>query len=156
MERGVGWCRQITEAIDHVEFMIMMLTPAAVRSDVTRKEWRYARQRGVRVCPVIGAPSDRFDMRELPDWMRKTHFYDLDKEWPTFVGFLNSATRPDRVPFMAPDLRVDFVSRPQEFDALLSALLDGDRANPHRHDDSDSGRGRFREDDSRHGPVPRR
>jgi hypothetical protein len=31
---------------------------------------------------------------------------------------------------MAPDLRTDFISRPHEFEALLSALLDPDRANP--------------------------
>jgi WD40 repeat protein len=130
MEGGVGWWKQITEAIDQVEFMIMVLTPAAVSSDVARKEWRYARQQGVRVCPVMGVPAGELDTRELPGWMRKTHFYDLEKEWPTFVAFLNSPRRENRVPFMAPDLRTDFVSRPDEFAALLSALLDLDRANP--------------------------
>jgi TIR domain len=79
MEGGVGWWKQITEAIDQVEFMIMVLTPAAVSSEVARKEWRYARQQGVRVCPVMGVPPDRLDLRELPGWMRKAHFYDLDR-----------------------------------------------------------------------------
>src|SRR4029453_12643570 len=117
-------------ALDQVEFMIMVLTPAAMSSEVARKEWRYARQQGVPVCPVMGVPADQLDMRKLPGWMRKAHFYDLDKAWPTFVGFLNSARRQNRVPFMAPDLRSDYISRPHEFDALLSALLDVDRANP--------------------------
>jgi WD40 repeat protein len=130
MEGGVGWWKQITEAIEQVEFMIMVLTPAAMASDVARKEWRYARQQGVRVCPVMGVPPDRLDTRQLPTWMRKVHFYDLDREWDTFIGFLNSAERDNRVPFMAPDLRDDFVQRPVEFDALLSVLLDSDRANP--------------------------
>jgi len=130
MEGGVGWWKQITDAIEQVEFMIMVLTPAAMTSDVARKEWRYARQQGVRVCPVMGVPPSQLDTRALPSWMRKVHFYDLDKEWNTFVGFLNSASRDNRVPFMAPDLRDDYVQRPAEFEALLSALLDADRANP--------------------------
>ena len=130
MEGGIGWWKQITEAIDQVEFMIMVLTPAALSSDVARKEWRYARQQGVRVCPVMGVPPDQLDVAQLPSWMRKTHFYDLEREWATFVGFLNSARRDNRVPFMAPDLRVDFVSRPKEFDSMLSALLDTDHVNP--------------------------
>lgn len=130
MEGGVGWWRQITEAIDQVEFMIMVLTPAAAASDVARKEWRYARQQGVRVCPVMGVAPELLNLDQLPGWMRKAHIYDLEREWPTFVGFLNSARRENRVPFMAPDMRPDFVGRPREFDALLSALLDLDRANP--------------------------
>src|SRR5215203_2397512 len=130
MEGGVGWWRQITEAIDRVEFMIMVLTPAALSSDVARKEWQYARQTGVRVCPLMGVSADHLNLRELPGWMRKAHIYDLEKEWPTFVSFLNSPGRENRVPFMAPDLRPDFVSRPAEFEALLTALLDHDRSNP--------------------------
>jgi WD40 repeat protein len=130
MEGGVGWWRQITEAIEQVEFMIMVLTPAAASSDVARKEWRYARQHGVRVCPVMGVSADLLNLGQLPGWMRKAHIYDLDREWPTFVGFLNSARRDNRVPFMAPDMRSDFVGRPREFDAVLSGLLDADRANP--------------------------
>ena len=129
MEGGIGWWKQITEAIEQVEFMIMVLTPAAISSEVARKEWRYARQQGVRVCPVMGVLSDQLDRLELPGWMRKAHFYDLDREWPTFIGFLNSARRDNRVPFMSPDLRMDFVNRPKEFDAMSSALLDAQRAN---------------------------
>ncbi|CAN5674267.1 hypothetical protein BH18ACI5_BH18ACI5_16340 [soil metagenome] len=130
MEGGVGWWKQITDAIDRVEFMIMVITPAALSSDIARKEWRYARQQGVRVCPVMGVAAGELDMSRLPGWMSKAHFYDLDREWPTFVGFLNSAPRENRVPFMAPDLRADFVMRPNEFEPLLSALLDVDRGNP--------------------------
>jgi hypothetical protein len=124
MEGGIGWWRQITEAIDRVEFLIMVMTPAALSSETTRREWRYARQQGVRVCPVMGVRVDQLPIHTLPGWMRKAHFYDLDKEWPTFVSFLNSTRRENRVPFMPPDLRSDFVSRPSEFEALLSALLD--------------------------------
>src|SRR5512138_756571 len=52
MQGGVGWWKQITEALDTVEILIMILTPGALQSETAAKEWRYARQQGVRVCPV--------------------------------------------------------------------------------------------------------
>ena len=130
MEGGTGWWRQITAALEQVEFLIMVMTPAALTSTVARNEWRYARQQGVRVCPVLGVNPDQLDFAVLPTWMRKVHFYNLDKEWDTFIGFLKSARKENRVPFMAPDQRGDFVERPQEFEALLAGVLDASRQNP--------------------------
>lgn len=130
MEGGVGWWRQITEALDQVEFLVMVMTPMALASPIVQKEWRYARQQGVRICPVLGAKPDQFDFQSLPAWMRKAHFYDLEKEWDTFVSFLKSARKENRVPFMAPEQREDFVERREELDALLCALLDASRENP--------------------------
>jgi WD40 repeat protein len=130
MEGGAGWWGQITEALDQVEFLVLVLTPGALGSGNVQKEWRYARQQGVRICPVLGVKPDQFDFASLPQWMRKAHFYDLDKEWDTFVGFLKSARKENRVPFMAPEQREDFVERREEFDALLAALLDVSRENP--------------------------
>lgn len=130
LEAGVGWWKQITEALDQVELIIMLMTPAAMTSETARKEWRYARQQGVRVCPVRSSALGELDFQRLPTWMRKAQFYDLDREWDTFVAFLKSARRENRVPFMAPDLREDFVKRPREFAALIDVLLDGTDGNP--------------------------
>src|SRR5262245_25102215 len=130
LEGGVGWWKQITEALDQVELLIMVMTPMVIASAIARKEWRYARQQGVRVCPVLGSDPGQFDFNLLPSWMRKVHCYDLDKEWDSFVGFLLTAPRANRVPFMAPDLRHDFVDRPAEYQALISTLLDRSRLNP--------------------------
>jgi WD40 repeat protein len=123
MVGGVGWWKQITEALDQVEILIMVLTPGAVKSDVAAKEWRYARQQGVRVCPVFN-PQLPPDFAALPLWMRKAHCYDLNQEWATFIAYLQSAGRDTRVPFMAPDLPEGYVARPAERGALLSSLLD--------------------------------
>src|SRR5215831_14941508 len=130
MEGGVGWWKQITEALDQVEFLLMIITPGAMASDVAQKEWRYARQQGVRICPIMGVPAAEVDFALLPPWMRKVHCYDLEREWPSFVGFLRSARKDNRVPFMAPDLREDFIERPAELEALLAVLLDRDRTGP--------------------------
>lgn len=122
------WWRQIVEAIEHASFLVFVLTPAALRSSVVRKEWLYARKRGVRVYPVLGPAG--LDFAALPRWLRKKHLYNLDKEWHKFVEHIKAPPRPGRVPFMAPGLPEGFVERPDEFEQLLGHLLDGDRVNP--------------------------
>src|SRR5208282_2600718 len=56
MEGGVGWSKQIEEALDHVRFLVIVITPAAMQSEMTRKEWRYARQRSTSIRSR-GAPT---------------------------------------------------------------------------------------------------
>ena len=46
LEGGVGWWKQLTEAIDSVEFLVLVMTPSSMQSEMVRKEWRYARQTG--------------------------------------------------------------------------------------------------------------
>src|SRR6266702_5137007 len=128
MEGGRDWWQQITEALDKVEFMVLVMTPAAMRSEVVKKEWRYARQQAVCVYPVKGEPDLDFD--SMPHWMRSEHFYDLDYEWQKFVNDLNTRCQQARVPFMCKDLPHDFVARPNEFDALIRKLLDEQREEP--------------------------
>jgi len=130
MQGGLGWWKQITEALDTVEVLVLVMTPGALRSPITRKEWQYARQQGARVYPVKAASDAELDFPAMPQWMRKTHFYDPQREWETFVNYLKSPGRENRVPFMAPDLTGDFVQRPAEFDRLLAHLLSGDRQDP--------------------------
>lgn len=124
MEGGRDWWRQITEAIDTVEYLVLVMTPAALRSDVVRREWRYARQQGRCVVPVMGAKP--LDFSGLPRWMASAHFYDLDiaEQERRFIRQLESPCTTPRVPMMAPPLPVDYVPRPEEFAALKAALLD--------------------------------
>jgi TIR domain len=61
MEGGRDWWSQITEALDDVAFMALVATPNALKSEIVRKEWRYARQQGVCVYPVKGAPGLNFE-----------------------------------------------------------------------------------------------
>src|SRR5215217_7548212 len=128
MEGGRDWWLQITEALDRVEFMALVITPNALKSDTVRKEWRYARQQGVCVYPIKGTPDLEFDI--LPRWMRSAHFYDLEREWHKFVNDLNTRCQTKRVPFMVEDLPEGFVPRPFEFDQLLKLLVDERREEP--------------------------
>ena len=128
LEGGIGWWKQITEAIDSVEFLILIVTPASIASGNVQKEWRYARQEGVCVYPVKGAPDSELQFAKMPRWMGKAHFFDLKKEWHTFLAHLRKGCDTPRVPFMAPDLPPHFVERPQEYKALKSLLLTPDRS----------------------------
>jgi WD40 repeat protein len=136
MEGGRDWWQQITAAIDQVEVLVLLATPAALGSATVRREWRYARQRGVAVYPVTGfddasgtADID-VDFDALPRWMRRVHFYDLRHEWNKFVNDLHTRPTRVRVPFMVEDLPADFVTRPAEYEQLLSSLLDAERQEP--------------------------
>jgi hypothetical protein len=128
LEGGVGWRKQLTEAIDLVEFLILVMTQSTMQSATVRKEWRYARQQGVCVYPVKGARELQFS--QLPRWMSESHFFDLDKEWDTFVAHLRKGCDTPRVPFMVPDLPENFVERPDEFGRLKNLLLKPDRNEP--------------------------
>lgn len=128
MEGGRDWWLQIAEAIETVEFMVLVMTPTAMKSMVVRKEWRYARQQGICVYPVKAAPN--LDFGSLPRWMRDAHFYDLDHEWTKFTQDLNQHCEVRRVPFMVEDLPRDFVPRPGEFDAIIRQLLDAKHEEP--------------------------
>jgi hypothetical protein len=136
MEGGRDWWSQIAEALDNVAFMALVATPNALKSDVVRKEWRYARQQGVCVYPIKGAPNLNFG--SLPRWMRDQHFYDLGSlegdslgpEWQKFLNDLNKTPDVRRVPFMVEDMPTGFVQRPNEFDQLVALLLDQSREEP--------------------------
>ena len=128
LEGGRDWWQQITEALDKVEFMVLVMTPAAMQSEMVRKEWRYARQQGVCVYPVKGVPD--LDFASMPHWMRSAHFYDLHYEWEKLIIDLNTRCQQARVPFMVEDLPTDYVPRPYEFEALIDRLLDQQREEP--------------------------
>ena len=122
IEGGLGWWRQIEDALERVEFLVVVMTPAVLRSAVTRLEWRAARQSGVAVFPIKG-PGLVPASPEVPRWMSKLHWYDLDVQWEQFIAHLRRGATPVRVPFMAPPLPIDFINRPQELGALKGLLL---------------------------------
>src|SRR5437762_1658357 len=54
MVGGISWWEQIKEAIDNVPVVILVLTPGALEPDsVVISEWKYARQEGKHVFPVL-------------------------------------------------------------------------------------------------------
>ena len=128
LEGGHDWWLQIRAALDHVRFLVWLMTPAALSSDVVRREWRYARSQGVAVYPV--AASQSLDFQALPRWMRDLHFYDLAHEWDKFVDDLRREPLRRRVPFMVDALPGAFVRRPAAHADLLAFLVDATSGDP--------------------------
>jgi TIR domain len=77
MEGGRDWWLQIAEALNKVEYMVLVMTPDALCSSIIRKEWRYARQQGACVYPVKVMADATLNYASLPRWMRSAHFYDV-------------------------------------------------------------------------------
>ena len=126
MEGGRDWWRQIEEAIGKAEYLVLLLTPKALESEVCAKEWRYARQQGTYVVPVSDGPPGRLELDRLAGWMRRADIVDfrVPERWTWLVGRLKQPPQVRRVPMMAEAPPSDFVPRPAEFAKLKAALLD--------------------------------
>jgi hypothetical protein len=128
---GEDFLLQIYKAIDEVEFLVLLMTPRALASEAVKKEWHYARQRGVCVFPVV-VPEVEVDFTGLPHWMSSANWYDLnyEEQWTKLLNDLSRRCETPRVPFMVEDLPENFVERPAEFNALVSLLCDPKREEP--------------------------
>jgi WD40 repeat protein len=125
MEGGRDWWEQVRTAIERVEYLVLIITPNALKSDYVAKEWRYARQMGVCVIPVFEGAEP--DFGSLPQrWMRETHFINLAirEQWNVFINQLQRHCEVKRVPFMAEDLPGDYIERHEELHELKAVLLD--------------------------------
>ena len=132
MEGGVDWWSQITQALQTVQFMVLVATPGALGSEVVRKEWSYARRQGVWVYPVV-VPGNPPDFNVLPRWMKNLHFYDYshaESRESFFKHIQQVEHKRPRVPYAIEKEPDGFVDRPQELEAILNQLLDKDRQNP--------------------------
>ena len=125
LEGGRDWWSQIEEVLKSrsLQHFILVVTPAALaESTVIQRERRMARQEGKTVCPVKG-PGLR-DVGELPRWLGQIYDLDIVEHRTTLIRVLESESRENRVPMMAPEPPEDFVARTNEFDTLKKQLLD--------------------------------
>lgn len=128
MEGGRDWWEQIAALLrrKEVEHLVLVLTPRAVASEIVRREWRLARQEGVRVTPVVDAAL-RPDFGKLPRALARAHTLDpaIDEQWRQLLRILEGPSGEPRVPFLAPEVPPGFVARPEEYARLKAALIDG-------------------------------
>jgi WD40 repeat protein len=136
MEGGENWWQQIEEAIRGVDTMLLLLSEAALASKIVSKEWRYARQVGTRVIPVI---ADTFAADRAPRWMSKRDWYDFRRRdqdpdqqvlWDKLLTQLRTPYQRQRVPFMAEDLPADYVPRSTALNQITSNFIDDIREEP--------------------------
>src|SRR5688572_12470163 len=112
---------QIKAGIDNATYLVLVMTPGALRSPWVEKEWRYAREQGRCVVPITPAFDTPDALRELealrtqlPIWMQRIQAYDFDRYWKRFVAVLQSPCQATRSPFLAANLPPNFVGRRDE------------------------------------------
>src|SRR2546426_5767125 len=66
MQGGEGWWLQIEDRIAQAEAVVLVVTPAALASQIVRREWVAARRFGTHVLPVTNEPGI---FRTAPRWM---------------------------------------------------------------------------------------
>jgi WD40 repeat protein len=145
LEPGKGWWPQLKEAIENSETMVLCLSVEALASPNVADEWRYARQIGTRVIPVVADEVFKHEKMEsgevkIAHWMNKADWLDFREGQPEatlakerLLNTLNTPYTPRRVPFTVPPSLHDaeqFVERPREYDALKALLLSEDRQTP--------------------------
>ncbi|MEM8961085.1 MAG: NB-ARC domain-containing protein [Acidobacteriota bacterium] len=119
-----GWWNQIEEALQVVNHLVLILTPAALTSKETLREWRRARALGVNVHPVLMASS--LDLSRAPRRLRARHIYDYsyEEQRDRLIRELEHPSKTVRVPFMVGDLPDGYVERPTKLNRIKSALID--------------------------------
>ena len=124
LESGLDWWRQIENAIRSptLQHLLLIVTPLALKSSITRAEIRLARQEGKAVHLVKGPGLD--DLSTLPRWFGQVCDLELVEHRDTLIRILKLPSQQKRVAMMAPEPPPDFVARPNEFKALKSRLLD--------------------------------
>jgi hypothetical protein len=134
MEGGEKWWTQIKEAIEGSAIMVLILTDAALKSGVVYDEWTHARTVGTHIMPITQNDAI-FSL--APKWIQKVDVFILNEShpdyqaaWTRFLRQLNNPPERKPRPFTVPNVPVHFVNRPQQFDQLLSHVLDADRQNP--------------------------
>ncbi|MEO8256533.1 MAG: TIR domain-containing protein [Acidobacteriota bacterium] len=128
---------QLRAGIDASDYLVLVMTPAALRSPWVEKEWRYAREHGrciVPIKPTFDSPDIDRELdavrAQLPVWMQKIQTYDFDRYWKRFIAVLQSPCQATRAPFLAASLPAHFVDRPAEFHRIVGTVLDAARGNP--------------------------
>lgn len=100
MRGGDDWWQQITTTLEdeRLRYMVLLMTAHTLEKEVVQKEWRYARQQGVCVLPVMATPD--LDFEKLPPWMAKVHFYRYNEpeQWQNLLHDLRSPCEIPRVP----------------------------------------------------------
>src|SRR5689334_13009682 len=141
LESSEDFWRQIERGIALARYLLIVLTPGALASAWTRKEWRFARHKGIPVCPVwFGERSTLAQLLSastLPNSMRNEHIFTLKLgndwdpgEWESLLANLRVRRDLRPVPAMAPEPPSHYVPRPTEVAAIVNALLDPDHRLP--------------------------
>ncbi len=116
------WREQLSSGLDRSQGMLVILSRAALRSSQLQREWRYARQRGICIYPLI--TRQPIDLNILPNWIRRGYYeYNKRSSWQSLIIQLRDNCQARAIPFMAPSLPAGFVKRVSKQQSLLETTL---------------------------------
>ncbi|MCC7205982.1 MAG: TIR domain-containing protein [Anaerolineae bacterium] len=128
---GDEWWLEIEHAINNTKCMVLIVTPAALKSAMMAKELRCALREGVHVVPIIGSAAIKIEA--LPAWLKKFHVLDPmndAEQWGTLVRTLKNPPSVPRAPFMAEEMPRDFVARPDVMARVFTLLFNPETLEP--------------------------
>ena len=125
LEGDRTWWQHVTQALDRVDFLVLVMTEAALTSDLIRRLWRHACQQGVCIYPIFEDNDLNFAL--LPRWIRQVHFYNLNLEWSKLLDDLRGNCQIPRIPFMAEEIPENFVERRALFEQTIDHIFDRER-----------------------------
>jgi formylglycine-generating enzyme required for sulfatase activity len=111
--------------LDQAQFLVVAVTPDALRSADVRAAWRYARQVGAVVVPISAEPLDPAAVGPIPGWMSLVPIRAADQDWERIVAVLTAPNTAARVPFMVADVPSDHVLRGRELDRIKGFVMSG-------------------------------
>ncbi|WP_441290222.1 KGGVGR-motif variant AAA ATPase [Sorangium sp. KYC3313] len=115
--------RETHGALDQSKAMVLLITQSGLDSGWVKRTWRAARERGVRVFPIVEDPGTWAAHRALPAWMRESPTWDLAGRSEALLRQLMDLSPVQRVPSMAPRLPPRYVERPEELRRIKEKLL---------------------------------
>ena len=121
---GGDWQRQFESWLRSADHLVLVLSPAALRSKHVRWEWTMARAHGLRVSPVRSDAA--VDTALMTRWMRQAHQYSLGIPEQQARLLRELAERPNRRQVRFVDRAADplYVERVVPLAAVKAALLD--------------------------------
>lgn len=110
--------------------LIVLMSPGALQAPLFRRQWLYARQEGLFICPVWDIPRASFENIRVPAWMRSVRMYALPDERDAFFFAASQPPVLSRIPFMAPEPPLDYVKPEPQYEQLITHLLGAGRETP--------------------------
>ena len=134
MAGGQDWWARIEERITHAVAAVLVVTPAAFKSPVVRREWLLARRVGTPCLPVTDDPNV---FETAPRWLRNVDVFVLaaghssfELTWHRFVSQIDSPPPIRPIPFMAHGLPGEFVAGDRARSIVVELLLDASQEEP--------------------------
>jgi len=123
LECGDAIWREIEEALNVVEILVLIATPAVRQSDAARHEWTLARRKGVRIFPVTN--DETVDFNNTSRWLSKLQlqFIREESDWGNLFAGLRESRRPQPVSHRFELLDTKVVKREDELLQLKQQLL---------------------------------